>query len=136
MQISAKNNNHQTLPLQPDTAKVKEATPTHSAKDVAKIREIAQDFEAIFTELMLKAMRQSVPKSEFIDGGNAEEIYRSMLDSEYSKIMAAQRNSGIAHALEQYMLNAGSAQRQGSQALQQVGKQEIINVQVQPKPSF
>ena len=31
-------------------------------------------------EIVLRSMRKTINKSKFIDGGNAEEIYRSMLD--------------------------------------------------------
>ena len=34
-------------------------------------------------------------KGGLIDGGNGEDIFKGMLDSEYSKAMASQRSSGI-----------------------------------------
>ena len=73
-------------------------------KDASKIRKLAEDFESVFLETLVSAMRKTVDKSGLIDGGNAEDIYRSMLDSEYSKLMAAQRSTGLATAIESYML--------------------------------
>ena len=105
-----------------------------SDKDLGKIRKLADDFESIFMETMLSAMRKSVQKSGLIDGGNAEDIYRSMLDSEYSKLMATQRSSGIATAIESYLSTAAGLGKKVSgpeatdnQALQPAAKQARIS---------
>jgi len=76
------------------------------AKDAAKIRKLSTEFEAMFLEQMLKGMRSSVQKSGFIDGGNAEEIYTSMLDTEYAKNMAQQRSLGLADMVERQLLES------------------------------
>lgn len=78
--------------------------------DLAKIKESSQEFEAIFLESMLKSMRDSVQKSGLIDGGNAEKMYESMLDSEYAKQMSSQSMTGIAENIEKQLLaSAGYA---------------------------
>ena len=51
-------------------------------------------------------MRSSVQKGGLIDGGNGEDIFKGMLDSEYSKAMADQRSSGIADSIEKHLLQA------------------------------
>lgn len=75
-------------------------------RDINKVKKLATDFEAMFMEQMLKGMRSSVQKSGLIDGGNAEEIYTSMLDSEYAKNMASQRNGGISEMIERQLLQS------------------------------
>jgi Rod binding domain-containing protein len=55
---------------------------------------------------MFKSMRSSVQKSGLIDGGNAEEIYTSMLDSEYAKQMSQQGASGLADMIERQLLQS------------------------------
>ena len=45
-------------------------------------------------------------KGGLIDGGNGEDIFKGMLDSEYSKAMASQRSSGIADSIEKHLLQA------------------------------
>ncbi len=75
-----------------------------SEKDRAEIKKLANEFEAMFHQIMLKSMRDAVPKSELIDGGNGEDIFRSMLDTEYAKSMAEQRTSGIAASIENELL--------------------------------
>ena len=75
-----------------------------NVKDVEKVKKLATEFEAMFMEQMLKGMRSGVQKSGLIDGGNAEEIYTSMLDGEYAKSMASQRSTGLASMVERQLL--------------------------------
>lgn len=83
---------------QPEPKSVDGQKPQISKQD--KFREVAKQFESIFIEMVLKSMRDTVVKSEFIDGGNAEKIYQSMLDKEYSSSMAGTGMTGLADALE------------------------------------
>lgn len=84
-------------------------------RDIGKIKQLSKDFEAIFLEQMLRTMRSSVQKSGLIDGGNAEEIYRSMLDSEYAKLMAGQSSSGLAQMIERQLLQTMGVKSEVSQ---------------------
>lgn len=56
----------------------------------------AKGMEMIFVEQMVQEMRKSVPENELIPLSNGEKIYRQMLDSEYSRMMAEGHNFGIA----------------------------------------
>lgn len=77
-------------------------------KDRSQIEKLSRDFEAIFVGIMLKSMRQAVPQSGFLDGGNAEDIYSSMLDAEYSSMMAEQSQAGLAKNIEEFLLRAAN----------------------------
>lgn len=93
-----------------------------------KIAQLSEDFEAIFLQLMLKSMRETVPKSGLVDGGNGEDVFRSMLDSEYAQNMAKQRFSGIADSIERSLLeNIGAAVQDAAKngALKQYEKSVI-----------
>jgi Rod binding domain-containing protein len=72
--------------------------------NVDAIKKLADEFEGIFLEIVLKSMRETVDKSQFIDGGNGEQIFQSMLDSEYAKNLASQRTTGLAASIEQHLL--------------------------------
>ena len=48
---------------------------------------------------MLQTMRKTVQKTGLIDGGHAENIYTSMLDQEYAKLMASNNRSSLSEAL-------------------------------------
>ncbi len=76
----------------------------YNQDDLASLRKSAEEFESLFTEIMLKSMRSSVQKSKLIDGGNGEEIFTSMLDSEYARQMASLRQTGLADAIEKQLL--------------------------------
>lgn len=73
-------------------------------ENVAAIKKLSEEFEAIFLEIVLKSMRETIHKTEMTDGGNGEQIFQSMLDSEYSKSLAVQRSSGIAASIEENLL--------------------------------
>lgn len=79
--------------------------------DREKIKELSQQFESMFHDILLKSMRSTVQKSGFIDGGNAEDIYRGMLDSEYSKLMSTQGNTGLAESIEAQLLETMGGNR-------------------------
>lgn len=112
--------------------------------DIGKIKKLAGDFEAIFNNIVLKSMRSSIQKTGLISGGNAEDIYQSMLDSEYSKIMAKSNQSSLGQAIERFLIessgisptnadkNRGLA-AYGSQTLQNSPKQEKIDMDVPTK---
>jgi flagellar protein FlgJ len=78
-------------------------------RDRQQIKQSAEDFESLFLNIVLKSMRDTVQKSGLIDGGNAEDIYKSMLDDEYSKMMATQRKTGLANEIERFLLTAVAA---------------------------
>ncbi len=75
--------------------------------DVKKLKKLTADFESVFLYYVLKTMRDTVPKSGFMDGKNGEEIYRSMMDQEIAKSMAEKRESGISDMLFKQLNKAG-----------------------------
>src|SRR4051812_12965951 len=85
-------------------------------RDRAQIKQSAEDFESLFLNIVLKSMRDTVQKSGLIDGGNAEDIYKGMLDDEYAKSMASQRNTGLADNIEAFLLQAVAGQKTGENA--------------------
>ena len=87
------------------SSKVDELTSRGSReKDISKIKKLSTDFESIFMEQIFHSMRSSVQKSGLIDGGNAEEIYTSMLDTEYAKQMSSGGTGGLAQMIERQLL--------------------------------
>ena len=70
-----------------------------AAEEDAKLRAACRDLEAVFLNLLMTQMRKTVPKSSLVGGGNQEEIFRSMLDSETTKNMARAGGMGLADML-------------------------------------
>jgi flagellar protein FlgJ len=64
-----------------------------------KLMAACQDMESIFIAKMLKEMRATVPKNEWLGGGFAEEIFKDMLYDEYSKSMSKTSSFGISNML-------------------------------------
>lgn len=74
---------------------VSSATP--SAQELAKTKETAQEFEAMFMAEMFNHMNQNMEVDPMFGGGKGEEMFRSMLNQEYGKL-AAKAGSGIGLA--------------------------------------
>lgn len=73
-------------------------TSTQTTQQEASKRayKVAQEFEALFTSIMLKAMRSTVPEGSAIPTNMGEKIFTEMLDGEYSKMMTGRNSLGLA----------------------------------------
>lgn len=73
-------------------------TPAGPAKglDMAKARQAAQDFEAVFLAQMVSHMFAGIKTDKMFGGGASEDIYRSMMAQEYGKTLAKAGGIGIA----------------------------------------
>lgn len=67
--------------------------------DDKKLKETCQQFEAMFIKIMLNSMRNTVQKSEMIDGGMAEDIFEDMLYDEYADKLSQAGNFGIGEMM-------------------------------------
>jgi Rod binding domain-containing protein len=71
--------------------------------NVAKLRETAEDFEAVFLNSMFQQMFASVGEGPF-SGGPGAGVWRSFLTDEYSKSFAKGGGIGIAdHVLRELL---------------------------------
>ncbi len=67
-----------------------------------KLKEACEDFEALFTGLMLKTMRSTVPEDSLFGSNNQKEIFQSMFDQEIANTIAhSDNNVGIGDMLYQ-----------------------------------
>ena len=62
-------------------------------------KEVAQQFESIFINMMLKSMRDATERSGLLDS-EATKTYESMFDQQLSAELAGQGTFGIAQALQ------------------------------------
>ena len=77
------------------------ARPSSSAEpNDAELEKACQEMESIFLNFLLKEMRNTIHKSEFISGGTAENIYTGMLDAELSKIISERGGIGLSKILQ------------------------------------
>jgi peptidoglycan hydrolase FlgJ len=64
--------------------------------DMTQLKAAAQEFESVFMSQMLEHMFSGTETNEMFGGGQAEDIYRSMMIDEYGKLMAKRGGIGIA----------------------------------------
>ena len=78
-------------------------------------KEVAQQFEAIFINMMLKSMREATDRSGLLNSESTK-TYESMFDQQLSTELAAKGTFGIAQAL-QNQLNLSPTAKTGGFAL-------------------
>ncbi len=73
-------------------------------KDEGKIDEAAQEFEAVFVSAMLQPMFEGIKPDDTFGGGKGEEMFQSLMLSEYGKIVAKTGQLGIADHVKAEMI--------------------------------
>lgn len=68
-----------------------------------KLKEVAQEFEAILISLLLKEVRMTKPDGLFT-GGLAHDIYRQLFDEQVARAMAHSGGLGLGKMLERQLL--------------------------------
>jgi flagellar protein FlgJ len=70
------------------------ALPVGKAKDSEdkKLRKACADFEAFFVYYMLKTMRETVPKSNFLGNSAGTDTYNMMMDQRIAESVANRGN--------------------------------------------
>ena len=68
--------------------------------------EVAQQFEALMIQMMLKEMRNASPKSEFFDTEGMR-VYQDLQDKQVALEMAKRNTLGVAQFIEQQMVRQG-----------------------------
>ena len=87
------------------------ATPQNTAlppKQAEKIDKAAEDMEALFVGMMLKAMWKTIPESEFGMKGTAGEIYRDMFIDKVAGIASKGRGIGLKQVIREEMIEKES----------------------------
>jgi flagellar protein FlgJ len=88
-------------------------------------KEVAQQFESIFINMMLKSMRDATERSGLLDS-EATKTYESMFDQQMSTELAGKGTFGIAQALQnQLNLNPSTSRRGESMSLNQTRSFEL-----------
>jgi Rod binding domain-containing protein len=80
----------------------KTSAAANDSPKLAKAKEAAQDFEAIFLSQMLATMSQELGGAGGVAGG--DEVYRDMFNKEVAKMISRSGGIGVADAVLQEML--------------------------------
>ena len=97
------------LPLVNPQAPASLTAPRPNGADAAKVKKVAQDFEAMFLGMMLKSMRATVGEDKLTGGGHGEETFRSLLDQEYAQAAARSGGLGLAKIMEKELTRGAVA---------------------------
>jgi flagellar protein FlgJ len=74
--------------------------------DPQALKAAAQQFEAIFLQMMMKSMRAASPQDSMFDSDQSR-FYQELLDSQLSQVMAAKGGTGLAAVIERQLSGAG-----------------------------
>jgi Rod binding domain-containing protein len=74
-----------------------------------EINKVAKDFESVFLSQMLQHMFSQLEVDEWFGGGEAEEIYRSLMVDEYGKLISESGGIGVANYIRQQIVKMQSA---------------------------
>jgi len=78
--------------------------------DEDKLRKACGDFESIFLQQLLHAMRQTIPHGGFLKEGPEKDIFQSLFDQELSKTLAERKGIGLGEMLFRQLKWHGKAQ--------------------------
>lgn len=79
-------------------------TTPHSTTDVTAAKKAAKQFESVLITQMLGGMFEGISTDGPFDGGQGEEMFRSLLLDEYGKQMANQGGFGLSQAITRQLL--------------------------------
>ena len=82
---------------------LKKLPETKGVTDDAKLREAANDFEAIFIQQMLKTMRKTSFESDLLPKSEGEKVFQSLLDKQYAQISAKSGSLGFGEMIYQQL---------------------------------
>lgn len=117
----------------PNTAGEKNDKVSSKADEVnPDLLNVAKDFSSLFFDTFLQSMRKSVMKSEFLGGGHAEDMYQSMLDSEYAKLIAKQDQTGLAKMIADQLRNLSNVSSHSTSELKKNHAIEAYRMATKP----
>ncbi|MDR3349132.1 MAG: rod-binding protein [Acidaminococcales bacterium] len=80
--------------------------PDQAAKD-GKLREVCREMEAVFLNMLLGKMRDTVPERTLFPKSSGEKMMQSMLDVELTRVMAAGGGVGLGELLYRQLSGSG-----------------------------
>jgi flagellar protein FlgJ len=117
-----------------------DALKADAAKDPkGAVRQAATQFEALFMQMVLKSMRDAVPRSGMLEGAGAD-VYRGMLDTQFAQAMAG-RPGGLGELIARQLMRnmrtdgaAPGADVSGAGALPRVSTVALARAALAPDP--
>ncbi len=73
-------------------------------RDPQKIKEQAQEFEAVFIQQVFKEMRKTIPDGGLIERDSAEDTFTQLQDLEAARVCARKGGIGLAELMTRQLL--------------------------------
>ncbi|HPT84184.1 MAG TPA: rod-binding protein [Limnochordia bacterium] len=67
------------------------------------LREAAEQFEALFVQMLLTEMRRTVPDTDLLGDRRAEKLFQSLLDQELAQNSSQAQSIGLAKLIYEQM---------------------------------
>ena len=97
-------------------------------------RETAQQFEAMFLQMMMKTMRDATPKADLVES-SAKDTFEGMFDKEVSVSMAKRNALGLADMLVKHMPDSTAPQPSTAAMLEARNSQGSKGMSLQTEPA-
>ena len=97
-------------------------------------RETAQQFEAMFLQMMMKTMRDATPKADLVES-SAKDTFEGMFDKEVSVSMAKRNALGLADMLVKHMPDSTAPQPSTAAMLEARNSQGSKGMSLQAEPA-
>lgn len=97
-------------------------------------RETAQQFEAMFLQMMMKTMRDASPKSDLVESAG-KDTFEAMFDKEVSMSMAKRNALGLADMLVKHMPDTTTPQPSTAAMLEARNSQGGKGMSLQAEPA-
>ena len=107
------------LPIQPsifDTSGLSALKRQVKSNDPAALKAAAQQFEALFLQMVLKSMRDASPRDGLFDSDQTR-LYESLLDQQLAQVMAAKGGTGLGAVVERQLTRANASPSASESAL-------------------
>ena len=85
-----------------DTSKLEALKSRTSGRPNENVKAVAQQFEALFIGMMLKSMRDAIPKNDDVNSDTTK-TYQSMLDQQLAQALTSHGGLGIAAMIEKQL---------------------------------
>jgi len=112
-----------------------DALKTGAARDPqGAVRQAASQFEALFMQMVLKSMRDSVPKSGMLEGTGTD-VYQGLLDTQFAQAMTG-RPGGLGDQIARQLMRAMRIEDgQGAAALPEVSAAGLARTLLAHRPA-
>jgi flagellar protein FlgJ len=100
--------------------------------DPAALREVADQFEALFLQQMLKSMRDASMGDPLFGDSNAHETYQGMMDQQLAMELASGKGIGLADVIVRQLGGADAAKFDNPPVSQAIRRSATVGRRAQP----